>query len=195
LASRTFSKPSWRAFPRRQGDAAAPLQALIFDSFYDSYRGVIIYVRIKEGTLQCGQKITLMGTGATLKRRKSAYFARHDAHKTLYPWRKRLYRGGHQGRGRCAHRRHRDKSAKTGARGLAGYREPKPMVFCGLYPINSDEFPDLRDALDRLRLNDASLVYQAESSPALGFGFRCGFLGLLHMDHIQERWSANTTFR
>ena len=174
--------------PAPKGEENAPLQALIFDSFYDAYRGVIIYVRIKEGTLQTGQKIQLMGTNATFETQEIGVFRpQMTPVKTLFPGESGYIVAGIKD---VADVRIGDTVTdprRPAPQALSGYREPKSMVFCGLYPINSDEFPDLRDALDKLRLNDASLVYQAESSPALGFGFRCGFLGLLHMDIIQER--------
>ncbi len=174
--------------PAPTGDENAPLQALMFDSTYDSYRGVIIYVRIKEGTLNVGQKILLMGTNATFEAQEIGVFRPQMMPvKTLYPGESGYIVAGIKD---VADIRIGDtvtNPQKPAPEPLAGYREPKSMVFCGLYPIDADEFPDLRDALDKLRLNDASLVYQADSSPALGFGFRCGFLGLLHMDIIQER--------
>jgi GTP-binding protein LepA len=174
--------------PAPKGDENAPLQALMFDSTYDSYRGVIVYVRVKEGTLNVGQKILLMGSNATFEAQEIGVFRpQMTPVKTLYPGESGYIVAGIKD---VADIRIGDtvtNPQKPASAPLDGYREPKSMVFCGLYPIDADEFPDLRDALDKLRLNDASLVYQADSSPALGFGFRCGFLGLLHMDIIQER--------
>ena len=174
--------------PAPQGDPNAPLKALIFDSTYDAYRGVVVYVRIKEGTLRTGQRIIMMGGSTVFETLEIGMFR-----PKMTPVKE--LRAGESGYIVAGIKDVIDvrigdtvTDAKNGAtEPLAGYREPKSMVFCGLYPINADEFPDLRDALDKLRLNDASLVYQADSSPALGFGFRCGFLGLLHMDIIQER--------
>jgi len=177
-----------RRIPPPQGDDQAPLKALIFDSTYDTYRGVVVYVRIKEGTLKTGQKITMMGGSPNFEVLELGVFRpKMTPVQELY--------AGESGYIVCGIKDVIDvrigdtvtNPANPASEALAGYREPKPMVFCGLYPIDADEFPELRDALDRLRLNDASLVYQADSSPALGFGFRCGFLGLLHMDIIQER--------
>ena len=174
--------------PAPVGSPDAPLKALIFDSAYDTYRGVVVYVRIKDGILRRGQKIHMMGPGTNFEVLELGVF-RPQMTPTgeLHPGESGYIIAGIKD---VADVRIGDTVTdfKNGAtEPLPGYREPKPMVFCGLYPINADEFPDLRDALDRLRLNDSSLVYQAESSPALGFGFRCGFLGLLHMDIIQER--------
>ena len=174
--------------PAPVGSPDAPLRALIFDSAYDTYRGVVVYVRIKEGILKRGQKIRMMGPGTQFEVLELGVFRpQMTPSDELHPGESGYIIAGIKD---VADVRIGD--TVTDARNpaieaLPGYREPKPMVFCGLYPINSDEFPDLRDALDRLRLNDSSLVYQAESSPALGFGFRCGFLGLLHMDIVQER--------
>jgi len=174
--------------PAPVGSPDAPLRALIFDSAYDTYRGVVVYVRIKEGILKRGQKIRMMGPGTQFEVLELGVFRpQMTPTDELHPGESGYVIAGIKD---VADVRIGDTvtDAKTPAtQALPGYREPKPMVFCGLYPINSDEFPDLRDALDRLRLNDSSLVYQAESSPALGFGFRCGFLGLLHMDIVQER--------
>lgn len=174
--------------PPPKGDRDAPLKALIFDSNYDAYRGVIVYVRLMEGTLKSGQKIRFMGTGLPAEiteigvfRPKMTPVQQLQAGETGY------LIAGIKDVGEVRIGDTVTDLAKPAAEALGGYREPKPMVFCGLYPINSDEFTDLRDALDKLRLNDASLTYQADSSPALGFGFRCGFLGLLHMDIVQER--------
>ena len=174
--------------PAPKGDPEAPLQALIFDSVYDAYRGVVVYVRIKEGTLKTGQKITMMGGSPNFEVLELGVFR-----PKMTPVKE--LRAGESGYIVCGIKDVVDvrigdtvtNPQRPAAAALPGYREPKPMVFCGLYPIDADEFPDLRDALDRLRLNDASLVYTADSSPALGFGFRCGFLGLLHMDIVQER--------
>ncbi len=174
--------------PSPQGDPGAPLKALIFDSAYDAYRGIIVYVRLMDGTLRAGQKVKLMGGDNQFDITEIGVFRpKMTACKEL--------RAGETGYIIAGIKDVADvrigdtvtDPRRPAAEALPGYREPKPMVFCGLYPINADEFPDLRDALDRMRLNDASLVYQAESSPALGFGFRCGFLGLLHMDIMQER--------
>jgi GTP-binding protein LepA len=174
--------------PAPQGDPDAPLQALIFDSFYDAYRGIVVFVRIKEGTLHSGQQILFMGTNTKFEAQEIGVMRpAMTPVKALHPGESGYIVAGIKD---VADVRVGDtvtSPLKGAIEPLPGYREPKPMVFCGLYPIDSDQFPDLREALDRLRLNDASLVYQAESSPALGFGFRCGFLGLLHMDIIQER--------
>ncbi len=177
-----------KRIPPPKGDDQAPLKALIFDSTYDTYRGVVVYVRIKEGTLKTGQKITMMGGSPNFEVIELGVFRpKMTPVQELY--------AGESGYIVCGIKDVIDvrigdtvtNPARPATEALAGYREPKPMVFCGLYPIDADEFPELRDALDKLRLNDASLVYAADSSPALGFGFRCGFLGLLHMDIIQER--------
>ena len=174
--------------PAPKGDKDDPLRALIFDSSYDAYRGIIVYVRIMEGTLRAGQEVKLMGgehrfelTELGVFRPKMTPVSQLSAGETGY------FVAGIKD---VADVRIGDTvtSTQNGAtEALPGYREPKPMVFCGLYPVEANEFEDLRDALDKLRLNDASLSYTADSSPALGFGFRCGFLGLLHMDIVQER--------
>lgn len=174
--------------PAPTGDAKAPLQALIFDSVYDSYRGVIAFVRIQEGTLKVGEKIRFMATGAEYEVLECGVRTPKEV-KTdqlecgMVGW-------------FCASIKsvkdvHVGDTVTTIINGskepLPGYRKMNPMVYCGLYPTDADKYNDLRDALEKLKLNDASLQFEAETSQALGFGFRCGFLGLLHMDVVQER--------
>ena len=175
--------------PAPKGDPNAPLKALIFDSYYDAYRGVIVYMRLKDGTIRPGMEIRMMATGATFKvlecglmrplglepakqleAGQVGYFTASikDVHETQIG------------------------DTVTGAENpasepLPGYRKVNPMVFCGIYPADGARYPDLRDALEKLQLNDAALSFEPETSVALGFGFRCGFLGLLHMEIIQER--------
>ena len=175
--------------PAPKGDPNAPLKALIFDSYYDAYRGVIVYMRLKDGTIRPGMEIKMMATGATFKvlecglmrplglepakqleAGQAGYFTASikDVHETQIG------------------------DTVTGAENpasepLPGYRKVRSMVYCGIYTEDGSKYPDLRDALEKLQLNDASLTFEPESSVALGFGFRCGFLGMLHMEVIQER--------
>ncbi len=175
--------------PAPKGDPNAPLKALIFDSYYDAYRGVIVYMRLKDGTIRPGMEIRMMATGATFKvlecglmrplglepakqleAGQVGYFTASikDVHETQIG------------------------DTVTGAENpasepLPGYRKVRSMVYCGIYTEDGSKYPDLRDALEKLQLNDASLAFEPESSVALGFGFRCGFLGMLHMEVIQER--------
>lgn len=177
-----------RNVPAPPGDPHAPLQALVFDSLYDAYRGVIAYVRVKEGTLRVGDHIRFMASGAE-------YEVLEVGIRNPKEVKKDVLECGEVG-WVCGSIKsikdvrvgdtitHADHPAKEA---LYGYREMNPMVYCGLYPIDSSKYNDLRDALEKLQLNDASLQFEAETSQALGFGFRCGFLGLLHMDVIQER--------
>ena len=178
-----------KAVPPPKGDPDAPLKALIFDSYYDSYKGVIVYVRIKEGTLKVGDKIRMMATGAEFQVVELGYMGATTLNST-----------GELKAGEVGYIAASIKSigdTKVGdtvttaenpaAEPLAGYRNVNPMVFSGIYPADGAKYGDLRDALERLQLNDASLTFEPETSIALGFGFRCGFLGLLHMDIIQER--------
>ena len=174
--------------PAPNGDANAPLKALIFDSSYDAYRGIIVYVRVMDGVLKSGQMVKLMACESKFEITELGVFR-----PKMTPTKE--LRTGESGYIIAGIKDVIDVKigdtvtdfAHPAAEILPGYREPKPMVFCGLYPIDSNDFPDLREALDKLRLNDASLSYTPDSSPALGFGFRCGFLGLLHMDIVQER--------
>ena len=175
--------------PAPKGDPNAPLKALIFDSYYDAYRGVIVYMRLKDGTIRPSMEIKMMATGATFKvlecglmrplglepakqleAGQVGYFTASikDVHETQIG------------------------DTVTGAENpasepLPGYRKVRSMVYCGIYTEDGSKYPDLRDALEKLQLNDASLTFEPESSVALGFGFRCGFLGMLHMEVIQER--------
>ena len=175
--------------PCPKGDPNAPLQALIFDSYYDAYRGVIVYMRLKQGTLKPGMEVRMMATGAAFKvlecglmrplglepakqleAGQVGYFTASikDVHETQIG------------------------DTVTGAENpasepLPGYRKVRSMVYCGIYTEDGSKYPDLRDALEKLQLNDASLTFEPESSVALGFGFRCGFLGMLHMEVVQER--------
>lgn len=177
-----------RNVPAPSGEPHAPLQALVFDSLYDAYRGVIAYVRVKEGTLRVGDHIRFMASGAE-------YEVLEVGIRNPKEVKKDVLECGEVG-WVCGSIKsikdvrvgdtitHADHPAKEA---LYGYREMNPMVYCGLYPIDSSKYNDLRDALEKLQLNDASLQFEAETSQALGFGFRCGFLGLLHMDVIQER--------
>jgi len=177
-----------RRIPPPRGDQKAPLQALIFDSHYDSYKGVIAYFRVMEGRLEKGMPIKMMAIGKEFEVNELGVF---KPAPTLV----NELRAGEVGFLAASIKNARDcrvgdtitDSSRPAAAPLPGYRQVKPMVYCGLYPVESNEYGDLRDALDKLKLNDASLVYDAESSEALGFGFRCGFLGLLHMEIIQER--------
>ncbi|HYB89162.1 MAG TPA: translation elongation factor 4 [Streptosporangiaceae bacterium] len=174
--------------PPPVGDPAAPAAALIFDSVYDTYRGVVTYVRVMDGHLSRREKSLMMSTGAT-----------HDTLEVgvISP---EPISTGRLGAGEVGYlitgvkdvRQARvgdtvTSAARPAAEPLAGYDRPRPMVFSGLYPVEGDDYPQLRDALDKLRLNDAALVYEPETSTALGFGFRCGFLGLLHMEIVRER--------
>ena len=175
--------------PAPTGDRNAPLQALIFDSVYDSYRGVIVYVRIKEGTIRAGQDIKMMATGATYKVVEVGTMNP----KGLTP--KDALGAGEVGYITASIKNVSDTqvgdtitTVEDGAPApLPGYRPVQPMVYSGVYPADGAKYQDLREALEKLKLNDASFVYELESSIALGFGFRCGFLGLLHMEIIQER--------
>ncbi|MEP6848027.1 MAG: translation elongation factor 4 [Acidobacteriota bacterium] len=174
--------------PPPKGDANAPLKALIFDSWYDSYRGVIVLFRVFDGTLKKGMKIKFFNTG------------REYLIETIGVNRPRPTMIAELGPGEVGFLTASIKTvadvqigdtvtdaARPVTEALPGFQEVKPMVFAGLYPIDSAQYEDLRDAMDKLRLNDASFFYEPESSTALGFGFRCGFLGLLHMEIIQER--------
>ena len=178
-----------RDIPAPQGDREAPLQALIFDSQYDAYRGVIVYTRIKQGTVRAGMDIRMMATGAVYKVVEVG---------TMNPL--GLTPGESLGAGEVGYITASIKNVSDtrvgdtitavenpAAEPLPGYRQGQPMGYSGVYPADGAKYQDLRDALEKLKLNDASMSYEPESSIALGFGFRCGFLGLLHMEIIQER--------
>ena len=175
--------------PAPKGDPAAPLQALIFDSYYDAYKGVIIYIRVKEGTVRIGDKIRLMATGAEFTVVETGYMNATNHINTG------VLEAGEVGYIAASIKSIGDTQVGdtvTNAENpceepLPGYRKVNPMVFSGIYPADGAKYGDLRDALEKLQLNDASLSFEPETSTALGFGFRCGFLGLLHMEIIQER--------
>ncbi|MBQ6698132.1 MAG: translation elongation factor 4 [Oscillospiraceae bacterium] len=175
--------------PAPKGDESAPLRAIIFDSRYDSYRGVIVYLRVMEGELRPGMKIKLMASGAEFEVVETGYMLPRGEKKT------NCLSAGDVGFFTASIKNVTDTQVgdtvtgveNPAAEPLPGYRTVRPMVFSGVYPADGAKYPDLRDALDKLKLNDASLTYEPESSAALGFGFRCGFLGLLHMEVIQER--------
>ncbi|MFI3325637.1 MAG: translation elongation factor 4 [Clostridia bacterium] len=175
--------------PPPVGDKNAPLKALIFDSYYDSYKGVIIYLRVKEGTVKNGDAIKMMATGNEFNVVECGMLRATDLDATG------MLEAGQVGYIAASIKNVRDavvgdtvtlKDNPTDE-ALPGYREVQPMVFCGIYPADGAHYSDLRDALDKLRLNDAALSFEPETSIALGFGYRCGFLGLLHMEIIQER--------
>ena len=175
--------------PSPEGDETAPLQALIFDSYYDAYKGVIIYVRVKEGTLHPGDNIKLMATGSEYNVVECGFLRA----TSLEPASE--LSAGEVGYIAASIKTVSDArvgdtvtlAARPAPEPLPGYRAVNPMVFCGIYPADGAHYTDLRDALEKLQLNDASLTFESETSVALGFGFRCGFLGLLHMEIIQER--------
>ncbi len=178
-----------RDVPAPTGDREAPLQALIFDSVYDSYRGVIVYTRIKQGTIRPGMEVKMMATGATYKVVEVGIMNPMG----LIP--KDALGAGEVGYITASIKTVADTQVgdtitaveNPATVPLPGYRPVQPMVYSGVYPADGAKYQDLRDALEKLKLNDASFVYELESSIALGFGFRCGFLGLLHMEIIQER--------
>ncbi len=175
--------------PHPEGDDDAPLQALIFDSYYDSYRGVIVYIRVKEGRVRAGDTIRMMATGAEFDVVEVGIM-RPGA---LEPCEE--LRAGQVGYIAASIKTVSDArvgdtvtlAKRPAPEPLPGYRKVNPMVFCGVFPADGAHYQDLREALERLQLNDASLTFEPETSVALGFGFRCGFLGLLHMEIIQER--------
>ena len=178
-----------RDIPAPTGDPDAPLKALIFDSIYDSYKGVIVYVRIFEGTVKPGDTIRLMSTGAEFQLVEVG----HMGATSLTPCDK--LEAGEVGYLTASIKTVRDTrvgdtvtlAANPTPEPMPGFRTVTPMVFCGIYPADGADYPDLKDALEKLQLNDASLTFEPETSAALGFGFRCGFLGMLHMEIIQER--------
>ncbi len=175
--------------PAPKGDVDAPLQALIFDSYYDSYKGVIVYLRVKEGQVKTGDRIRMMATGAEFDVTEVGVMRPSRPEPTG------VLQAGEVGSIAASIKTVND--ARVGdtvtlvknptAEPLPGYRKVNPMVFCGVFPADGAHYQDLREALERLQLNDASLTFEPETSVALGFGFRCGFLGLLHMEIIQER--------
>ncbi len=175
--------------PAPTGDAAAPLQALIFDSLYDPYKGVIVFCRVKEGTLKVGDSVKMMATGASFDVVEVGYFGAGQ----FIPCQE--LPAGMVGYMTASIKNVRDTRVgdtithvnNPAPEPLPGYKKVNPMVYCGLYPADGAKYPDLRDALEKLQLNDAALQFEPETSIALGFGFRCGFLGLLHLEIIQER--------
>ncbi len=175
--------------PAPQGDPDAPLQALIFDSYYDAYKGVIVYVRIKEGQVHPGDTIRMMAVGSEFTVVECGYLRA----TSLEP--ADGLSAGEVGYIAASIKNVREArvgdtvtlASRPAAEPLPGYRAVQPMVFCGIYPADGAHYSDLRDALEKLQLNDAALTFEPETSVALGFGFRCGFLGLLHMEILQER--------
>ena len=178
-----------KKIPAPTGDPSAPLKSLIFDSVYDPYRGVIVFVRIKDGVLKKGMKVKFMQTGAESEVVEVGYFGPGQ----FIPCEE--LSAGMVGYFTASIKNIQDtrvgdtvtSSDTPCAEALPGYKQVMPMVYCGIYPADSARYPELRDALEKLQLNDASLFYEPETSQALGFGFRCGFLGLLHLEVIQER--------
>lgn len=174
--------------PAPAGDDEAPLKALVFDSKFDAYKGVVLYIRVMEGRIKKGMRIRMMATGAEFDVTEVGYFKPGLVNVDELE-------EGQVGFFAASIKNMRD--ARVGdtvtdannpaERALPGYRKATPMVYCGLYPVENNDYDNLRDALEKLQLNDASLVFEPETSTALGFGFRCGFLGLLHMDVIKER--------
>ncbi len=174
--------------PPPSGDADAPLRALIFDSSYDQYRGVVSSVRVVDGVLKKRAHIRLMQAGSTEEVEEIGVRSPEPVPvDELGPGEVGYLIAGIKDVGQARSGETVTDAARPAAEALAGYRDPKPMVFCGLYPIEGDELPALREALEKLRLNDSSFTFEPESSGALGFGFRCGFLGLLHMEIVRER--------
>jgi GTP-binding protein LepA len=174
--------------PPPVGDASGPLQALIFDSYFDQYRGVVSSIRVMSGTITTGERLRFMQTNAS-------HFADEIGVRTPEPSPVRALGPGEVGYliagikdvGEARSGETVTDFAKPAGTALEGYEDPKPMVFCGIFPVDGDEFEGLREALEKLRLNDSSFTYEPETSGALGFGFRCGFLGLLHMEIVRER--------
>ncbi len=174
--------------PPPTGSLEDPLQALIFDSYYDQYRGVVSAVRVMNGRLVSGSKVRFMQTGRTHELEEiGVRTPANSPVKTLGPGEVGYLIAGIKEIGEARSGETVTDAALPASQPLEGYADPKPMVFCGLYPIDGDEFALLRESLERLRLNDASVTYEPETSGALGFGFRCGFLGLLHMEIVRER--------
>ncbi|MFF2155955.1 translation elongation factor 4 [Paenibacillus chitinolyticus] len=174
--------------PAPQGDPDEPLKALIFDSHYDPYKGVIVYVRVVDGAIKAGTKIKFMATGKVFDVIEvGAFKPRMSIVDELNVGDVGFIVAGIKNVGDTRVGDTVTNALKPAAEPLPGYRKINPMVFCGLYPIETSDYNDLREALEKLELNDASLTYEPETSSALGFGFRCGFLGLLHMEIIQER--------
>ena len=177
-----------RQMPNPVGDAAAPARAMIFDSVYDVYRGVITYIRVIDGKIEARDRIKMMSTGAVHELLEIGVISPE-------PIKSKALSVGEVGYLMTGVKDVRQSrvgdtvtiNTRPATQALGGYKDPKPMVYSGLYPIDGSDYPMLRDALDRLKLNDAALVYEPETSAALGFGFRCGFLGLLHLEIIQER--------
>lgn len=175
-------------FPPPKGDPDAPLRALVFDSHYDAYKGVVTYVRVMDGRLTVNDDIRMMSTGAAVKPVEVGVFV-----PTMKPV--DMLSAGEVGYIATGLKSVHDarvgdtitSALRPAAEPLPGYRHPKPMVFAGIYPSEADDYPDLREALEKLQLNDASLTFEPETSQALGYGFRAGFLGLFHMEIIQER--------
>jgi GTP-binding protein LepA len=174
--------------PAPTGDPEAPLRALIFDSYYDQYRGVISSIRIVEGTLREKTRIRMMQAGENHEIEEIGIRTPDMISVAqLGPGEVGFIAAGIKDVGGARSGETITDAARPATTALEGYLDPKPMVFCGIYPIDGDDLPDLRDSLDKLKLNDASFTYEPESSKALGFGFRCGFLGLLHMEIVRER--------
>src|SRR6266498_795651 len=175
-----------RDVPAPTGDPSAPARALIFDSVYDTYRGVVTYVRVIDGAISARQRIRMMSTGAVHELLEVGVISPEPKPVAGLG----VGEVGYLMTGVKDVRQSRvgdtvTDAAKPATEALGGYRDPRPMVYSGLYPMDGSDYPVLRDALDRLRLNDAALVYEPESSAALGFGFRCGFLGLLHLEIVR----------
>lgn len=174
--------------PAPKADPQAPTRALIFDSHFDSYRGVISYVRVMDGTIATGMKIQMMHSGRSFEVTEVGVFRPSlTAMAELGPGQVGYVIAGIKNLKEVRVGDTITDAARPAQEPLPGYRKVTPMVYCGMYPVESSEFDNLRDALEKLQLNDASLTFEAETSAALGFGFRCGFLGLLHMDVVQER--------
>jgi GTP-binding protein LepA len=177
-----------RQVPAPTGDPDAPARAMIFDSVYDVYRGVVTYVRVVDGRIEARDRIRMMSTGATHELLELGVISPEPIKATALG----VGEVGYLMTGVKDVRQSRvgdtvTINARPAQTPLAGYKDPKPMVYSGLYPIDGSDYPNLRDALDKLKLNDAALGYEPETSAALGFGFRCGFLGLLHLEIIRER--------
>ena len=174
--------------PAPEGDGSAPLQGLIFDSHFDQYRGVVSSIRVMNGHLRTGAKLRFMQAGSTYEALEvGVRLPDNTPVPSLGPGEVGYLIAGIKDVGEARSGETVTEASRQAGAPLDGYQDPKPMVFCGLYPVEGDDFEDLRESLEKLRLNDSSFTYEPETSGALGFGFRCGFLGLLHMEIVRER--------